>query len=271
MAQVTADASAVVYAGPFAGRGWGMEKARVSTPNEPEAGGASPTRGALQVLHPGGGHARKAAGGYTTLPPLGAGRRDGGGGALGTLRADWAQEARQEPGDGDELELQPLRLHVMGVMSEGEGSPPSTSSAHQQGTAPDGGHALGPAAPAELQGAENAAARGAGDVSAAVHGGRLALHSPFNEAEHQHWRGHDGADAPSASSAAWVSILAAVAVPRTQGIGSWHLRKLQGPIECVVAVRMRSHVLLICARRPCQGSPAPLPPVHCYQGASPIP
>ena len=248
--QVTADASAVVYAGPFAGRGWGMGKARVSTPNEePGAGGAPAARGALQALYPGGGpiplHARKAAGGYAALPPPGAGAEGGacGAGAPGAPSADWVRANGQEPADDEELELQPLRLHVVGVMGEHEGSSPSALSAHWQADAADEGHALRPPGPVETLGAEGAAAAGGtGAAPAAAHGGAPALHSPFNEAEHLHWRGGGGVDAPGASSAAWVGGPADAVAQNRSLLGCGKLASYR---------ELRSAV------RPCRSSPDP--------------
>ena len=278
--QVMADASAVVYAGPFAGHGWGMGKGRVSSPNEePGANGAPAARGALQALYPGGGpiplHARKAAGGYAALPPPGAGVEGGAGGAgaPGAPSADWVRSNGQEPADDEELELQPLRLHVVGVMGEHEGSSPSALSAHWQADAADEGHALRPAGPVETLGAEGAAAAGGtGAAPAAAHGGARALHSPFNEAEHQHWRGGGGANAPVISSAAWVRNSAADAVQKREPAGLRHTCKLQGAQECLVAVRARSNYLRACALRPLPEEPEAysLPLLLLMQGSHSI-
>ncbi|KAK9839803.1 hypothetical protein WJX81_002851 [Elliptochloris bilobata] len=127
LGEVTADASAVVSTGLFAARGWGVDKARVA----------------------GGGYQALSAAADTGAYRAGGGAASGAQGNPG-----WDHEGVGQPCDNEQLELQPLRLHVAADDRERADTPAASSHPGEVGIeAPvsgRGGHGAGLSA-AELR------------------------------------------------------------------------------------------------------------------------
>jgi hypothetical protein len=217
-AQVVADASAVVYPGPFASgtpRGGALGKARMSLP-APGGGGtaslappASPLNGHADP-HP--THARRHAHGYTAVavadeegrvtrvPAAGSGLAPESGGhraAEGGAACEAHGRGTEEEEEGAAMEMQPLRLHV--AAGDGDSDEGDPASAHWRGR---GAHAAGRAEEHVIELGPAGGPNGAHSVQAA---GSAGTHAAGRDAGMLHgWAAAAGGGAPAGLPPRWV-------------------------------------------------------------------
>jgi len=216
-AQVVADASAVVYPGPFASgtpRGGALGKARVSLPALVGGGTESLAPPASLLNGHAGPHARRHAHGYTavavadeegrvTRVPAAGGslspEKDSHRAAEGGAACEAHRRGTEEEEECAAMEMQPLRLHV--AAGDGDSDEGESASAHWQGR---GAHTAGRAEDhvIELGAGPAGGPDGAHSVQVA---GSTGTHAAGREAGMPHgWAAAAGGSAPAGLPPRWV-------------------------------------------------------------------